>query len=269
MQSLPNHYFTAIRASIAAAEKIMEIYLGGFDTEFKNDGSPVTQADLAASEIIEQHLFSTGIPLTGEESTKKSFNERQSWEELWCVDPLDGTKEFVKRNGEFCVNIALIRQKKPVFGIIASPTMRRLLFGGIETGVFESEFEHYEQPSQWKRITGKSKQNSPIVMASSRSHHSGTDLKFINELKENHGKVNFIRMGSALKFFHLVRGEADVYPRFAPTMEWDIAAGQALLEGVGGRVLHAERNEPLYYNKENLTNPYFVAHSFAMTKDLK
>ena len=98
-------------------------------------------------------------------------------------------------------------------------------------------------------------------MASSRSHHSGSDLKFINELKAVHGEVDFIKLGSALKFFHLVRGEADVYPRFAPTMEWDIAAGQALLEGVGGKVLHAERNEPLYYNKENLTNPYFVAHS--------
>lgn len=98
-------------------------------------------------------------------------------------------------------------------------------------------------------------------MASSRSHHSGSDLKFINELKAAHGEVDFIKLGSALKFFHLVRGEADVYPRFAPTMEWDIAAGQALLEGVGGKVLHAERNEPLYYNKENLTNPYFVAHS--------
>jgi 3'(2'), 5'-bisphosphate nucleotidase len=267
MQSFPNHYLIAIRASIAAAEKIMEIYSKGFDTEFKNDGSPVTQADIASSEIIEECLYSTGIPMTGEESTKKSFDERQLWKELWCVDPLDGTKEFVKRNGEFCVNIALIRQKKPVFGIIASPTMRRLFFGGAETGVFESEFEHFEDPSKWEKINSRASQNSPVIMASSRSHHSGTDLKFINALKENHGEVNFIRMGSALKFFHLVRGEADVYPRFAPTMEWDIAAGQALLEGVGGRVLHAENNEPLYYNKENLTNPYFVAHSFAMTNE--
>lgn len=261
MQALPTHYLLALRASVAAAEKIMEIYTLGFEAEYKEDGSPVTRADLASSEIIENYLNGTGIPITGEETAKQPYHKRQLWEESWCVDPLDGTKEFVKRNGEFSVNIALIRHKKPVFGIIASPTSQRILFGGLETGVFECAFVDLEDEGRWERIHGKSTQNNPIVMASSRSHHSGSDLKFINELKAKHGEVDFIKLGSALKFFHLVRGEADVYPRFAPTMEWDIAAGQALLEGVGGMVLHAERNEPLYYNKENLTNPYFVAHS--------
>ncbi len=264
MQSLSQKYIIALRASMAASEKIMEIYSGGFDTEYKQDGSPVTHADLAASVIIENLLSHTGIPITGEETAKKPYHERQLWEELWCVDPLDGTKEFVKKNGEFCVNIALIRHKRPVFGVIASPTSRRVLFGGLETGVFECAFDHFDNPTKWDKILGRTQKNSPLIMASSRSHHSGSDLKFINDLKEIHGEVDFIKMGSALKFFHLVRGEADIYPRFAPTMEWDIAAGQAILEGVGGTVLHAERNEPLHYNKENLTNPYFVAHSCAM-----
>ena len=264
MLSLPPHYLIALRASIEAAEKIMEIYTLGFEAEYKADGSPVTHADLASSEIIENYLRKTGIPITGEESAKKPYHERQLWEELWCVDPLDDTKEFVKRNGEFCVNIALIRQKKPVFGVIASPTSRRLIFGGLETGVFECSFEDLEHDVRWEKINGQLHQNSPIVMAGSRSHHSGNDLKFIDDLKAKHGEVDFIKLGSALKFFHLVRGEADVYPRFAPTMEWDIAAGQALLEGVGGKVMHAERNEPLHYNKEDLTNPFFVAHSCAL-----
>ncbi len=267
MQSLPPNYLIALRASIEAAEKIMEIYTIGFEAEYKADGSPVTSADLASSEIIENYLSKTGIPITGEETAKQPYHERKLWEELWCVDPLDGTKEFVKRNGEFCVNIAFIRQKKPVFGIIASPTSRRLIFGGLETGVFECSFEDLEHNVRWGQINGQLKQNAPIVMAASRSHHSSNDLKFIDDLKTIHGEVDFIKLGSALKFFHLARGEADVYPRFAPTMEWDIAAGQAILEGVGGKVVHAERNEPLYYNKEDLTNPFFVAQSCALAKE--
>ena len=267
MQSLPINYLIALRASIEAAEKIMEIYTIGFEAEYKADGSPVTRADLASSEIIENYLRKTGIPITGEESAQQPYHERKLWEELWCVDPLDGTKEFVKRNGEFCVNIAFIRQKRPVFGIIASPTSRRLIFGGLETGVFECSFEDLEHAVMWEKINGKTQQNTPVVMVGSRSHHSGIDLKFIDDLKAMHGDVDFIKLGSALKFFHLVRGEADVYPRFAPTMEWDIAAGQALLEGVGGKVMHAERNEPLHYNKEDLTNPSFVAQSCVLSKE--
>lgn len=246
----------------------MQFYLNGFDTEFKHDGSPVTQADLASSEIIESYLAITGIPITGEETDKIHFEERKSWSECWCVDPLDGTKEFVKQNGEFSVNIALIRNQKPVFGLIAAPVDRRVLFGGTETGVYITDFQHWEQPEHWQKINSPLTRNEPIVMTCSRSHFSGPDLQFINELKSQFTNLDFIKKGSALKFFDLVSGNADVYPRFAPTMEWDIAAGQALLEGVGGEVVHAFKNEPLRYNKENLTNPYFIARTKAFIKGL-
>lgn len=259
----------ALQASVEASKKIMEFYSNGFETEIKHDGSPVTQADLASSEIIDTFLNSTGIPITGEETVKIDFEIRKGWNESWCVDPLDGTKEFVKKNGEFAVNIALIRDQKPVFGLIAAPVDKRVIFGGTEIGVFIADFDCWDNATKWIKIDAPKSINSPLMVTCSRSHHSGPVLQFLHELKVNHPEIDFIKRGSALKFFDLALGIADAYPRFAPTMEWDIAAGQAILEALGGAVVHAQTLEPLRYNKENLTNPYFIAKTKALLHENK
>lgn len=261
---LKSEYMIAMQASVAASKKIMEFYDKGFQTDYKSDGSPVTQADLAASEIIDSYLIPTGIPITGEETVKTPYSERISWTESWCVDPLDGTKEFVKQNGEFAVNIALIRKGKPVFGLIASPVEKRILFGGKETGVFMTGMNDWDNPENWTELLDPYLINKPLVVTCSRSHHSGPVLQFLNDLKDIHSEIEFIKKGSSLKFFDLALGNADAYPRYAPTMEWDIAAGQAILEGLGGSVVHAQTHEPLRYNKDNLTNPYFIAKTKAL-----
>jgi len=259
MQELEAKYTIAIKAAVEASHKIMDIYENKYDTIIKDDGSPLTKADLASTKIIHKHLEPLGIPITGEETDKMPFSERKNWTECWCVDPLDGTKEFINRNGEFAVNIALLRDGKPVFGLIASPVQQVMFVGGSETGVFKIAFENIEESQKWETITDPSEVNNPMVMTCSRSHHSGPVLNFINELKKHSPTIEFAKKGSSLKFFDLASGAADAYPRFAPTMEWDIAAGQAILEALGGSVVHAETGLPLYYNKENLTNPYFIA----------
>ena len=252
-------YTTALLAAIDASKTIMDIYENEFDTIIKADGSPLTKADLASTQIIHKHLEPLNSPITGEETEKMPFAERKKWTECWCIDPLDGTKEFINRNGEFAVNIALLRKGKPVFGVIASPVQKLIFAGGKETGVFKISFDSIDNSNDWESINDPCKINNPVVMTCSRSHHSGPVLQFINELKKLSPTIKFSKKGSSLKFFDLASGTADAYPRFAPTMEWDIAAGQAILEALGGSVVHAETGLPLYYNKENLTNPYFIA----------
>jgi 3'(2'), 5'-bisphosphate nucleotidase len=264
LRQLPKAYQLAIEAAITAAKTILEIYHQEFSVIEKNDGSPVTKADLAASACIEEILAPLGIPITGEESDKAPYEERQHWEQCWCIDPLDGTKEFVKRNGEFAINIALIENGKPIFGLIASPVQEEILIGSKETGVYLFKFKDAYQPDTWQQLRRPTKINQPLVMACSRSHHSGPVLQMINELKAQGHALDFIKKGSALKFFDLALGKADIYPRFAPTMEWDIAAGQSILEALGGEVVHAETGEPLRYNKANLVNPYFIARTKAL-----
>ncbi len=242
----------------------MAIYEQNFESKDKADGSPVTAADLAASACIEEILAPLGIPITGEESDKAPYEQRQHWQQCWCIDPLDGTKEFIKRNGEFAVNIALIENGEPIFGLIASPVQEEILLGSKVTGVFVFDFQDWEVQDKWIQLTASFNTNNPLVMACSRSHHSGPVLQIINSIKEEGYELDYIKKGSALKFFDLARGAADIYPRFAPTMEWDIAAGQAILEALGGEVVHAETGEPLRYNKANLVNPYFIARTQAM-----
>ena len=266
---LKEEYFIALQASVQASEVIMNYYSNGFETEIKEDGSPVTQADLASSEIIESILAKTSFPITSEEMDKMPFEIRKEWKDSWCVDPLDGTKEFVKKNGEFAVNIAHIRDCKPVFGIIASPVNREIIFGGTEIGVYICTFDGIYESSSWIKLESIETINSPLVVAHSRSHNSGPVLNYVNQLKSDFPEVAFLRKGSSLKFFDLAQGKSDTYPRFAPTMEWDIAPGQAIMEALGGTVLHAYSNEPLVYNKENLTNPYFIANTQAFNNRVR
>lgn len=239
----------------------MEVYQSDFNAEIKGDGSPLTIADQASSNIIQKYLTTTEIPITEEETIKADFKTRKTWRSSWCVDPLDGTKEFIKRNGEFAVNIALIDHGAPVFGVIASPVEEKLIFGGKRFGVFICSFKDFGDATKWTEIKPSIQVNKPLRMLVSRSHPSDVGDTFYYTLEAKFSEINNTSKGSALKFFDLALGNADVYPRFAPTMEWDIAAGQAILEALGGGVFDAITGLPLCYNKENLTNPFFIAQT--------
>ena len=193
LEILEVKYITAIRAAVEASKKIMDIYENEFDTIIKDDGSHLTKADLASTKIIHKHLEPLDIPITGEETDKMPFSERKHWIECWCIDPLDGTKEFINRNGEFAINIALLRDGKPVFGLIASPVQRLMFVGGTETGVFKIAFDAIEKSTEWIKLNDPTEINDPIIMTCSRSHHSGPVIHFINDLKKISPIVSFAK----------------------------------------------------------------------------
>jgi 3'(2'), 5'-bisphosphate nucleotidase len=263
VHQFPSTYLLAIKASIKASDIISEIYQEQVVPTIKDDGSPVTKADFAASKIIAEHLLQTDIPILGEEREKADFEIRSNWTENWCVDPLDGTRMYLLRNGEFSVNIAHVVKNHPVFGIIASPINREVIVGGPDYGCFLIQFDDLESPEKWKSIEPHSIANDPLKIICSHSYtafHGGTEFETYTENRAH----EYIRRGSAIKFFNLALGTADIYPRFAPTMEWDIAAGHAILNALGGTVVNAHTNEPLTYNKESLFNPHFVAKTKAI-----
>lgn len=257
MKKIANHYLEALETSIIASDEIMRIYQTSYHKNIKSDGSPVTDADMSSSEIISNKLQESRIPIISEEELNTPFQERKNWTDVWIVDPLDGTKEFIKKNGEFAVNIALVSEGEPVFGLIASPVNRTILFGGVGIGSYITEFSELRNPSNWKPLTAK-EINNPVVLACSRAPYPDGIIELIDSIKRKR-EVEFIKKGSALKFFDLADGHADVYPRFAPTMEWDIAAGHAILLSMGGTIVDAETGQPLTYNKESLFNPSFIA----------
>ena len=267
MNTLPFIYQKAIIASVEASKVILKFYEKGFQSKFKEDGSPVTEADLASSTTIIQHLSETNIPVLGEESNHPSFEIRKKWDLNWCVDPLDGTKEFIKRNGEFAVNIALIKNNLPQFGVIAWPTNNKLIFGSKDIGVYISDFDNFENSSKWKKIESRNSPNNPLVMTVSHTFRSDVSNNFMENLKQEFTTIQLLKKGSALKFFDLAQGNADIYPRFAPTMEWDIAAGQAIIEALGGTVCSISSGKSLRYNKEDLLNPHFIVLTKPLVKN--
>lgn len=254
----------AIRASLDAGEKIMEIYNSGdFGVNYKPDNSPLTTADVAAHHIIMEYLGKTGIPVLSEEGRHLPYEERKKWEQLWIVDPIDGTKEFIKKNGEFTVNIALIHHQTPVLGVIYVPASRTLYFSGKEKGSFKCEDITLENGTLKKRMSDSvklpaKKNKKAYTIVASRSHLSPETRRFINALKEEHGSVNILSRGSSLKLCMVAEGEADCYPRFAPTMEWDTAAGQAICEHAGFKVIDYTTKKKMKYNRENLLNNWFL-----------
>jgi 3'(2'), 5'-bisphosphate nucleotidase len=266
LKSISHIYSNALLASIEASSAIMEVYKDHIEAIIKDDGSPVTKADFNASEIINRHLSKSNIPIIGEELTEESFDIRSQWTENWCVDPLDGTRMFLKRNDEFSVNIAHIKNKKPVFGLIASPVNEEILFGGPGIGVFITSFKDYNNPSNWREIEGVHFLNNPLTLTCSRSYQHGSGFNYIQILEKQFGELEYLRMGSALKFFELAKGNADLYPRFAPTMEWDIASGHAILKALGGDIVSVSNNKSLEYNKKSLFNEPFIAKSRAFLK---
>ena len=263
---------TTILAAKRAGEAILEVYDSDFAVELKDDKSPLTLADKRSHEIIEKVLKQTvtvnnsTVPILSEEGKETPYDEREKWEYFWLVDPLDGTKEFVKRNGEFTVNIALIHKHKPVLGIIYIPVKDVFYFAAINVGTYKLEnsgivtddlsIEELIDKSQ--RLPLVSNNKTTLTVIGSRSHTSEEFTEFVRRLNEKHENVEFISSGSSLKLCLVAEGKADVYPRFGPTMEWDTAAGQAIVEQAKGTVMETETNKPLTYNKNNLLNPFFI-----------
>lgn len=256
----------AVKVSITAGKAILKVYHSGFSVSSKADDSPLTQADMESHALISEALSVTGLPVLSEEGRDIPWEQRKSWSSFWLVDPLDGTKEFVNRNGEFTVNIALIEDNFPVAGVIYVPVDDELFVGMGAMGAYSfldagEVVKACTGPDEFfslglKLPAGKGKRE--YTVAGSRSHMSAETTSFINELRQAHGKLNFISRGSSLKLCMVATGTADIYPRFAPTMEWDTAAGQAIAEAAGAEVVNAHTGERLRYNKHDLLNPWFI-----------
>jgi len=269
----------ALFAAKEAGDAILEVYHSDFAVEVKDDRSPLTMADKRSHEVIAEILSlfpACRLPVLSEEGRAIPYEERRTWKYFWLIDPLDGTKEFVKRNGEFTVNIALIDKDSPILGVIYIPVKGAFYFGAKGLGAFKlSGGRKVGMPGDKAENDGLSRlvevliQDSsplplkhpaaqPFTVVGSRSHMSHETSEYIEALKSEHGEVEIVSAGSSLKFCLVAEGKADVYPRFAPTMEWDTAAGQIIVEASGGEVLKWGEEGALRYNKENLLNPWFV-----------
>lgn len=258
----------AIDAALEAGKEIMKIYEDeDFGIQFKGDQSPLTIADSRANEIILNYLKKTGIPVISEENKLLPFSVREKWNFCWIVDPLDGTKEFIKRNGEFTVNIALIENGKPLLGVIFVPASQILYFASVkEKNSYKVRIEEKDTLHLLLKRSEKifpSREPGIIRVVGSRSHMNEDTLNFIEELKKGQqDQIKLVSKGSSLKFCLVAEGMADVYPRFAPTMEWDTAAGQAICEAVGLNVVDSQTGKSIKYNRENLLNNYFLISNF-------
>lgn len=259
-----NNLTLAIQASISAGKAIMEVYDTAFNVEIKDDKSPLTEADKRANEVINSFLIPTNIPIISEENKQTEFAIRNTWDSCWIVDPVDGTKEFIKRNGEFTVNIALVKSGKPVLGVIYVPATKTIYFADVENNqASKADLDSHEVSVETvlkhaKPLKPKQGNSNTIHVVGSRSHMNQETLDFVEGLKANGNAVEIVSKGSSLKFCLVAEGIADVYPRYAPTMEWDTAAGQAICNAVGLQVISKETNASLEYNKENLLNSYFI-----------
>ncbi|MDR9397592.1 3'(2'),5'-bisphosphate nucleotidase CysQ [Salibacter sp.] len=254
---------TAIDASIEAGKAILEVYNTDFDVETKDDKSPLTEADKRSHNVIKKYLDKTNIPVLSEEGKHDDFSTRKDWDNLWIVDPLDGTKEFVKRNGEFTVNIALAEGNTPVMGVIYVPVTGDLYFASKDHGAYKVTTKESADVSILIDKADKlpiDQNRDKFVVVGSRSHMSEETEAFINDIKEKHGDVEILSRGSSLKLCMVAEGSADFYPRYAPTMEWDTAAGHAICTAAGFKVTQYETEKPVIYNKENLLNPWFLVH---------
>jgi 3'(2'), 5'-bisphosphate nucleotidase len=280
------YLLTSIQAAIRAGAAILDVYRSAdFEVEEKADKSPLTLADRRSHDVIVNYLAKFDIPILSEEGRDIPYQDRNKWDTYWLIDPLDGTKEFIKKNGEFTVNIAMIRQNKPVAGVIYVPDRDTLYFASTVIGAYKADAhqitgllaEQEERPDQSAGLSDSGpvqrlkdiirlstilpidqSTERPYTIAGSRSHATPELEAVVEEKRREHGEVEFISAGSSLKLCLVAEGRADIYPRTGPTMEWDTAAGQAVVECSGGKVYEYGTDEPLGYNKENLLNPWFV-----------
>lgn len=256
----------ALETAFEAGKKIMEVYNTSFEVEFKSDKSPLTLADRLAHQVISKKLAVSNIPLLSEEGADIDYDIRKNWKQYWLIDPLDGTKEFIKRNGEFTVNIALIENDFPVFGVIYAP-VPGLMYWGSSEGSFRLNIG-YEESFNFKdfeivansatRLPIETNRNTIVVLAS-KSHMNVETEDYINGLPFSREQLTVLSRGSSLKFCSLAEGSADIYPRFGPTMEWDTAAGHAIAFFAGCEILQMPEKELFTYNKPSLLNTAFLA----------
>ena len=239
-----------VTLAIDAGRKILEVYSSDFEVQSKDDDSPLTQADLASHHCIVAGLeaLTPDIPIISEESELPGFAERREWDRYWIIDPLDGTKEFVNRNGEFTVNIALIEKQKPVFGVVHVPVQDKTYWGCEGLGA-----KCRDSNGNVKSIHVSTASSVPVRVVGSRSHRSAS----LDAYLENLGDHDMIPMGSSLKFCVIAEGGADLYPRLGLTSEWDTAAAQAVVEQAGGSVVTLDGKPMKYNTKEDILNPYF------------
>ena len=236
--------------AIEAAEAIMKIYVKDFSVEYKDDKSPLTEADTKANEIIckrLEELYPT-IPMMSEENKEVPFDARKGWEYYWCIDPIDGTKEFIKKNDEFTINIALIHKDTPVLGVVYAPAINEMYSAKKGHGAYKN--------AQKLPLFTNSNPEEKLFVVASKSHLSEETQAFIDAL--NSKEIEQISKGSSLKLCMVAEGIADIYPRLAPTMEWDTAAADAIVRESGNMTYQYENNKPMIYNKENLLNPWFI-----------
>ena len=248
-----------LNIAIDAGREILKIYNNKIIVKSKEDKSPITQADIKSNNLIVSRLkkLEPNIPILSEESLVV-WENRKIWNKYWLVDPLDGTKEFINRNGEFTVNISLIENNDPIFGIIYSPVKSLLYYALKNNGSHKLETKtNLSSLNNFKKITTNKEKNTTMRIIGSRSHPS---KQFQIWLKEKFTDFELITIGSSLKFCILAEGEADIYPRFGPTSEWDIAAGHIILEEAGGKLKSIDNKDIMYNTKEDVLNPYFIAY---------
>lgn len=245
-----------VQISIEAGLEIMKIYNRDYIVETKADESPLTEADRAANAIIVSALekLFPEIPIISEENKLRAYEERKNWEHCWLVDPLDGTKEFIKKNGEFTVNIALIKSGKVVAGVVYVPAQNKVFYAIEGQGAYLMDGSSEPRKLSLRPLADK----GTLRVVGSRSHNSKEVDDYVNELRSQYDNIEFVAAGSSLKFCLVAEGKADVYPRLAPTMEWDTGAGHIVAKEAGAEVLNFYTREELDYNKENLLNPHFI-----------
>lgn len=258
-----------IQIAVEAGREIMNVYQRDFTVKHKEDDSPLTEADQRAHNVIVQRLqeVDPDTPIISEEGENFSYEERKYWKSFWLVDPLDGTKEFIKKNDEFTVNIAKIEDGYPSFGVIYVPAKDILYIGGEKLGAYKIIKASNYLPFGEKKLHEIGKElnvnnsKTEAYVVASRSHMSKETENFIEALKSNYEYVEVISAGSSLKFCLVAEGKANFYPRYAPTMEWDTGAGQAIVEAAGGKVVRYDNQKRFYYNRKNQRNGWFLVES--------
>lgn len=258
LKDIPYLIEMATHAALEAGKAIKEIYDSGeFNINAKPDDSPLTKADRVSHSIIKRHLEITHLPVLSEEGMNINFADRSNWAYFWLVDPLDGTKEFINKNGEFTINIALVLRNAPVAGVIYAPCIDCLYTGSTETGIFkyekgnQLEFARLTRRCHFRDLLNKEQ----VSVVASRSHMSVETKAFIKQFS----RVTLTSMGSSLKFMLILENRADIYPRLGRTMEWDTAAAHAILNASNRGVYHVDLKSELRYNKPELANPFFIA----------
>jgi len=255
----------ALNAAITAGQEILEIYEGEIMVDFKEDKSPLTLADLRSQAAINNILISTNLPILSEESEETPFETRMFWKSYWLIDPLDGTKEFIKKNDQFTVNIALIENGVPILGVVYAPALGNIFWTDKLNYSYEAKISTknitVKQVFQNAKQIQSSKRSDSYIVLRSLSHSNKEEEISLIKLLEGKSNVNYVEMGSSLKLCFVANGFAQIYPRFGPTMEWDTAAGHVIAQNAGCKIYEMYTNEKLVYNKKSLLNPAFIVEA--------